>query len=380
MQASFRIFLLLLSILFNSCSSSTVNNVDSHKLDAKEIYKRTVNNTVTVVTESGLGSGFFVDTNKIITNYHVIENIDKANIILNNSDKKYTVLGYLAVDKANDLVLLQIDFNNVNFIKLESKMPQPGEKVYAIGSPIGLAKTISEGIVSGIRDFEHKKLLQITAPISQGSSGCPILNEEGNVVGVAVAGIDNASNVGFCIPSNFVNTLLDFKSEYYKELSTLFVNKKIEKKETAKNNNPENENKKPPLTPIQKRYLGKHLLTVYFLMDGDKSYGSVNIKLENGKYILNGSQENKESNCWFKINGYIDIIDIDNFIFHGTIKVYNPGDFEQDKKFNFNKMESAYCEWTGSEKFYLFSKDRSYWRMKGGCFSHTGDIDIFFKR
>jgi hypothetical protein len=219
------IYYIFFIISFSCCTSPNTKEQDSNSktenLSAQEIYQRTVNNTVTVITNKGLGSGFFIDSNIIVTNYHVIEGANMAEVLLNNSDKKYFVIGYLAVDKINDLVLLQIEYKNNGFITMADNMPQPGIKVYAIGSPVGLTKTISDGLISGIRNFGTKKLLQITAPISHGSSGCPIINEHGKLVGVAVSGISEASNIGFCIPVSFIKTLLDFRQEYTSQLSSL---------------------------------------------------------------------------------------------------------------------------------------------------------------
>jgi hypothetical protein len=218
---------LLKSLLFLLISCNSIEKKE--KLDhdktirftAKEIYKSNVFNTVTVLTDGGIGSGFFIDSNKVVTNYHVIAGMNNVDIMLNNSDKRFPVIGYLSVDKMNDLVLLQVDYNNNSWISIESTPPQPGENIFAIGSPVGLSKTITEGIVSSIRNFKDKKLLQITTPISHGSSGSPILNESGKLVGVAVGGIEEGNNIGFCIPSTLVNSLIDFREQYTRSMDQL---------------------------------------------------------------------------------------------------------------------------------------------------------------
>jgi uncharacterized protein (TIGR02145 family) len=211
------IYVLILLIFF-FCTNC---NESKKIFTAKEIYNLTVDNTVTVVTEIGLGSGFFIDSNIIVTNYHVIKGSNSAVVELNNSDKKYEILGYLAVDIANDLVLLKVDYSNKGFISIEDSLPNPGEQIYAIGSPIGLAKTISEGMISGVRNFDSKKLLQITVPISHGSSGCPIVNSDGKLVGIAVGGMSEGNDINFCIPTNYLKALLEFKGSYPKKLSSL---------------------------------------------------------------------------------------------------------------------------------------------------------------
>jgi hypothetical protein len=80
--------------------------------------------------------------------------------------------------------------------------------VYAIGNPKGLTGTISEGIVSGIRDLSSKSLIQITAPISPGSSGGPIINNSGQVIGVAVGTLTSGQNLNFAIPSSILESLI----------------------------------------------------------------------------------------------------------------------------------------------------------------------------
>lgn len=376
---------------FYCCNSPTPEHhaIDAKSgteiLSAKEVYQRNVNKTVTVITQKGLGSGFFIDSNIIVTNYHVIESVDKAEILLNNSEKKYAVIGYLAVDKVNDLILLQIEEKNNGFIAMADKMPQPGEKIYAIGSPVGLNKTISEGIISGVRDFESKKLLQITAPISHGSSGCPILNESGNLVGVAVGGITEASNIGFCIPINFLKSLIDFKETYFKELSGLKANNT---NTSQGNNNPSESDEKNPIAntnqsknesqqdKINARYLGKHLFNAYFL-DGYEKFGSATIDFKNGQYYLNANQKNKDGN-YVKLNGIITIENLDQFVFKGQISANYPV-YHFGK--NYEKIyDSPDCEWSGTAIFQVLYKGGKYWRLHegGGCYEYTGDIDLFF--
>jgi len=94
----------------------------------------------------------------------------------------------------------------------EDEQPDIGEKIYAIGNPSGLSGTISEGIVSGIRTLEQKKLIQITAPISPGSSGGPVINNFSQVIGVAVGTLTSGQNLNFAIPASYVKKLLNNES------------------------------------------------------------------------------------------------------------------------------------------------------------------------
>ena len=379
-------YLIIISFLLLSCKDKKV--VDT-KLTARQVYDKNVNNTVTVVTPNGLGSGFFIDKNLVITNYHVIEGQNSAEVILNNFDKKIKVIGYLSIDKVNDLVLLKINYSNNSYLEIEKKIPSPGDKVFAIGSPIGLNKTISEGIVSGIRSLENNKLIQITTPISHGSSGCPIINEKGKLVAVAVSGIDGASNIGFCIPTNYVNSLIDFKESYPKEISSLNPTKS----NLVNNDNPsekktinEEENKTKTSTPkdrsksseINKRFLGKHLLSVVGIDSPSTSFGTATIKLNNGKYLIDAFQKNEKGE-FIKLKGEIIILNLKKFIFKGNLYVYS---FAYNSGLGRALLES--CESNEDLIFEASNYNDYYWReqkrtSENGCWNHTSDIDIFLK-
>jgi len=135
--------------------------------DATLIYRNTVNSTVTIETDIGLGSGFFIGDSIIATNFHVIEGASEAYCYTNNSSTKFKIDGYLAADKAIDLILLKVSgFNRKAKKKISLGSVEPGQKIFVMGSPKGLPATISDGIVSGLRDFEGYKLIQITAPIT----------------------------------------------------------------------------------------------------------------------------------------------------------------------------------------------------------------------
>jgi hypothetical protein len=212
------IFLTLTCIAVCSCnnqgSEKNKEETQKQKLSPNEIYSQKVDATCTILTDIGQGSGFFVDSNIIVTNYHVIADAKFFEVVLNNVSKKYNVIGYLAIDKINDLVLLMVDYNNKCLFNIEREIPNPGDHVFSISTPIGLTKILSDGLISGKKNFEGRKLIQITVPISHGSSGCPIINEYGDVVGIAVGGIEEGNNLNFCIPTSYLTTLLDFKESY----------------------------------------------------------------------------------------------------------------------------------------------------------------------
>src|SRR5262249_34075513 len=137
-----------------------------------------------------------------------IEGTTRGYAKLVNDNKKYEIEGITAIDPSHDLVLLKITAPQTSLLSLSnSDEVQVGDAVYAVGSPRGLEATFSQGIVSSIRETEAGKLLQITAPISPGSSGGPVVNSKGDVVGVSVATIRGGQNLNFAIPSNYLKSL-----------------------------------------------------------------------------------------------------------------------------------------------------------------------------
>jgi uncharacterized protein (TIGR02145 family) len=190
--------------------------------DATLIYKNTVNSTVTIETDIALGSGFFVADSVIATNYHVIDGATEAFCYTDNSSKKYKIEGYLAVDKSIDLILLKVHGLNRKSLKMSPNSVIPGQKVFVIGSPKGLPATISDGIVSGLRDFNGYRLIQISAPISPGSSGGPVFDGKGELIGVSVAQFEGGQNLNFAIPKSNLDSLLMTKATSPLPITSLY--------------------------------------------------------------------------------------------------------------------------------------------------------------
>jgi len=150
----------------------------------------------------GEGSGFFLNNNTLITCYHVIED---AFIIKFNTaeDNTYFIDSIVSVDFDGDLAKLHVDafFEIHKGLNIAHKYPLQGERVIVVGNPLGLKRSISDGLVSAIREIpEFGKIIQITAPISPGSSGSPVINLNGEVVGIASVMMLDGQNVNFAIP------------------------------------------------------------------------------------------------------------------------------------------------------------------------------------
>src|SRR5260370_30756753 len=172
------------------------------------------------------GSGFFVSADgRLVTNCHVIEGIVNAPGKL-ESGAIYNIDGILACSSALDLAVLKADARDMQFLLVDSASnpPQPGTRIAVMGSPLALEGSLSEGIVSANRSGEDGSWLQISAPISPGSSGSPVLDQHGRVLGVATVIAKEGQNLNFARSShdlwNFLRTIdQDAKPERLSEWS-----------------------------------------------------------------------------------------------------------------------------------------------------------------
>lgn len=165
----------------------------------------------------GSGSGFFISANGVaVTNYHVIEDTYGA-VITTTSGDRFEATDIIAFDETLDIAIIRISKTSLKGKKVsgfpsvqmaDSDKIKAGQTVYALGSPVGLQNTISNGIISNPRQtIGADTFIQITAAISHGSSGGALVNDYGEVIGITSAGYldDGAQNIGFAIPINIVN-------------------------------------------------------------------------------------------------------------------------------------------------------------------------------
>jgi hypothetical protein len=157
------------------------------------------------------GSGFLISKDgRLVTNYHVIKSGSSA--IIKFPDGAFFVIeGLLAFDKDSDVAVLKAEGRNFQTLTLgDSDRLRVGDDVVAIGNPLSLESTVSNGIVSAIRPVgeNREKLLQVTAPISPGSSGGPLFNMAGEVVGITTSYLKGGQNLNFAIPINPVKSML----------------------------------------------------------------------------------------------------------------------------------------------------------------------------
>lgn len=193
----------------------SILNITAYSKDASEIARNTFPSVVMIVMEDkngqplSLGSGFFVKNDIVATNLHVVEDSVGGYVKLVGQKDKYNIAGYVAVDPKMDLILLKISDVNLPSVAIgDSSKMEIGNEIFAIGNPKGLEGTFSQGIISAIRKSEENSLFQITAPISPGSSGGPILNRNSEVIGVSVATFQGGQNLNFAIPSKYLSNLI----------------------------------------------------------------------------------------------------------------------------------------------------------------------------
>ena len=189
----------------------------------------------------GVGSGFFIGPDEIATNFHVVEGAYEGSAKPFGQDKRYEIEGYTALNVNNDLIVLKIKDPDKTIVDMpillldDMSSVHTGDPIYAVGNPVGLEGTISDGIISGIRypnpsQGIYYTRIQITAPISPGSSGGAVLNTEGEVIGVSVSGVSSlkpiplqnpqdaqyinvAQNLNFAIPAEYLLELLGEHNE-----------------------------------------------------------------------------------------------------------------------------------------------------------------------
>ncbi|HNQ34996.1 MAG TPA: trypsin-like peptidase domain-containing protein [bacterium] len=150
-----------------------------------------------------LGTGFFISPNLVVTNLHVVYGAEPGRITVLGGNRQFSVRDIYLDSSGIDIAVLTTIENSNYFLPLESAAnPEIGEEVYTIGNPIGFPLTFSNGLVSGIRNQEQ--YIQTTAPVSQGSSGGPLINQQGRVIGIITGTFQGTQNLNFAVPVKFI--------------------------------------------------------------------------------------------------------------------------------------------------------------------------------
>jgi len=157
-----------------------------------------------------LGSGFFISRDgKVVTNYHLIKGAHKIAVKLKNGSA-FIPMRIVNLDPAKDIAVIQIHISSpVYFAMGDSNAVIVGQRVLTIGNPQGLESTVSDGLISSIRlDNFGMKIFQISVPLSNGSSGGPLIDLKGDVMGITTASMSGGENLNFAVPINYVRILL----------------------------------------------------------------------------------------------------------------------------------------------------------------------------
>jgi len=197
----------VLAILVQTCQLQAQDSI-------VDVVKKVKPAVVTITTyesgkESRQGTGFLIGADTVITNFHVVEGASEAHV-RTPSGETYAVKEITASEPVADVARLKLSepVKDAKPLALLKSLPREGEKIVVVGSPLGLEQTVSDGIVSAIREIPGLgKFLQISAPISPGSSGSPVLNLKGEVVGIVVGTITEGQNLNFAVASEYVLSL-----------------------------------------------------------------------------------------------------------------------------------------------------------------------------
>ncbi len=186
---------------------------NKNNLSSEVLYTKCEPSVVTILTFDskraplGQGSGFIVARNRVTTNFHVMKDSTSASVIFSDGSIS-VVTGVIAGSAPKDLIVLEAETGNRPALALGDELKlKIGETIYAIGSPEGLSTSLSSGLVSAFRQDEGQFLIQITAAVAPGSSGGPLLNSQGQVVGVTTSRLKEGG-FGFAMGVGDVRHLL----------------------------------------------------------------------------------------------------------------------------------------------------------------------------
>ena len=203
------------AILLDTSKNYEDTQRPAEELMSENIYEKCSPAVFSIETEDmyggslATGSGFLLEeTGLAVTNYHVICDAFSAKAVLSDGTVA-AIQGVIDYDPQKDIALIQLEGNGFPFLKTgSSESLKGGEKIYTLGSPLGLSDTLTEGIISNpSRMDQDVRLIQISAAISQGSSGGALLNGKGEVIGVTSSGMAEGQNLNFAVPIEYVLAL-----------------------------------------------------------------------------------------------------------------------------------------------------------------------------
>lgn len=194
-----------------------------------ELIRRVKPSVVSVITYDAknevlmTGSGFFIRPGQVLTNMHVIDGAHRAEVrTLDGKGRTYAVSGITSVDDEGDLVVLGVSASaeRAHALEIASSLPEEGESIFVIGNPLRLEGSVSDGIVSAVREVPSLgEIIQITAPISHGNSGSPLFNMKGQVIGIITMKVTNGQNINLALGASRLKQLREEKLLSFDELT-----------------------------------------------------------------------------------------------------------------------------------------------------------------
>jgi S1-C subfamily serine protease len=203
-------------------------------LTARDIALRSFASVVSIAMKTptgrplSLGSGFVVERGTVVTNFHVIRGAGSGAVRLIGDPEWHAIAGVVAADDDLDLVLLSVPSLEAAPLPIgDNEKVAIGDEIFVVSNPQDLEGTFTTGIVSGKRKLDKTRLLQISAPISGGSSGGPVLDRDAHVVGVATSSLREGQNLNFAITADHVQSLIASKGAP-QELTTITRPKRVQ--------------------------------------------------------------------------------------------------------------------------------------------------------
>ena len=187
----------------------------SYGLSTADLFKRYSPSVATLVVtrkdgKTSQGTGFLISAGgEILTNFHVIDNAESVEVYFSEA-LWYSAKRIVAQDPEKDLALLWVErvAPSLSYLQIsQAKIPE-GSALVVIGTPRGFEKTVSTGIVSGYRARGATSLIQITAPISSGSSGSPVFDTGGKVIGLAIGTLKDSQGMNFAVDAKEIADFL----------------------------------------------------------------------------------------------------------------------------------------------------------------------------
>lgn len=206
----------IILVLFFLISGKTFGQLqDLIKSNEKSIFAIYTYDDYGVAT--GMGTGFFISSDGIaISNYHVLEGASKG-VVKTIEGKTFQIEQIISSSEKADLIKFKVNLKGEisTFLNTKTSVVEKGEKIFVIGNPHGFESSVSEGIISSVRPSdEYGTILQITAPISPGSSGSPVMTFDGKVIGVATFQFSEGQNLNFAVGINSLNSLQPTTSSF----------------------------------------------------------------------------------------------------------------------------------------------------------------------